>query len=467
MILTVVTLTVSLLGCSLAMALSVRASKTHEVLIIFAIWSVWVLGVPLWADAARAGMVAGPPPSWVFKLNPFVLAYAPCVYPGYVATNDVAIFVAAACSVSVAAVVYAIRRVRTDLAAPGHESSRVRAWRLWMRAHLFSWWPSPSLDGIPVLWREWHRKRPSRMARLVTGLFTVGTVVGMGIGIADAINHGVDVGTDLLDGISFLAVTFGLLILSATAPTTLTEERVRGSLDVLLTTPLPTHVIVLGKRWATYRRALPLVLLPALTGLFVAVASPDRPMWLPLQLVAQVKPITTRDRVLAGLLPSAFLLAHAAAAMSFGLALATWFHRTGRAVAANVGGFVAMSIGWVIAITVVIRLFLNWWSMDIKTVRDETILTLEQAMIALSPMSGQTAPRDVLTNTWNLQRDFTSTFMLIGAGPRGPGGCRSPGAHTSDLQPLPGPDERAARAGAFSQRTATRPKTRSSCSFRR
>ena len=29
-------------------------------------------------------------------------------------------------------------------------------------ARLLDYLPGPSLDGNPVLWREWHRKRPSR-----------------------------------------------------------------------------------------------------------------------------------------------------------------------------------------------------------------------------------------------------------------------------------------------------------------
>jgi hypothetical protein len=210
----------------------------------------------------------------------------------------------------------------------------------------------------------------------------------------------------------FLA-KLGLLILSATAPTTLTEERARASLDILLATPLPTHVIVLGKWWATNRRALPLLVLPALTGLFVAVACPDRPIWLPLRLLAQFQPITTKARLIAGLLPSAFLLAHAAAATSLGLALATWLQRTGCAVAASVAGFVAMSIGWVIAVEAVIRPFLNWWSKHIETIPQETILTLERAMLALSPLGGQTAPLDELVHNWNLRRGFTWRVLLL------------------------------------------------------
>jgi hypothetical protein len=42
-------------------------------------------------------------------------------------------------------------------------------------------------------------------------------------------------------------VMFGLLMFAAVAPTALAEERQRGSLDVLMTTPLSTRAIVLGK----------------------------------------------------------------------------------------------------------------------------------------------------------------------------------------------------------------------------
>ena len=42
-------------------------------------------------------------------------------------------------------------------------------------------------------------------------------------------------------------VAVGLLLLSVTATTSLVEERVRGSLDVLLSTPLQTRTILAGE----------------------------------------------------------------------------------------------------------------------------------------------------------------------------------------------------------------------------
>jgi ABC-type transport system involved in multi-copper enzyme maturation permease subunit len=412
-ILTVVTLSVALLGCALALALSVRAAKTHEVLmVVFTTWSAWLLSVPLWRAAARSGIIAGPP-AWAFKLNPFVLAYAPYAWPGYVDFSDLAIFAGAACLCSVAAVVFAIRRLRVDPSTHAREYPRLQALRRWMRAHLFSWWPSPTLDGNPVLWREWHRNRPSRMARMVTAPFAMGIVLGMVIGIADVVKNGVGVsGEDSLEVLSFLSVSFGLLILSATAPTALTEERARGSLDILLTTPLSTHVIVLGKWWATYRRVLPLLVVPALTGLFVAAASPGAPRWMPPSMLAKHQPPTTSDRLIAGLLPPAFLLAHAAATTSYGLAMATWFQRTGRAVAASVTGFVVFSIGWIVFVAAIIRPLLDWWSIHNKAAPDHRNFTLEQTLIALSPLGGQTAPLDGLANYWSSPRDFIWRVLL-------------------------------------------------------
>ena len=70
---------------------------------------------------------------------------------------------------------------------------------------------------------------------------------------------------------------------------------------------MSTHAIVLGKWWASYRRMLPLLILPALTGLFVAVATPDVPVLLPPAFQNQARPISMTDRVMAGVLPAAFL----------------------------------------------------------------------------------------------------------------------------------------------------------------
>jgi hypothetical protein len=318
-----------------------------------------------------------------------------------------------ALAISLGAVFFAIRTLRKDVKPTGAPSERVETARRWIKSRLFSWWPTPTLDGNPVLWREWHRNRPSRMARLVSTLFIGCTVLGTAIGLVDSIQHGTGLGSDMLVGTNVIAVTFGLLLLSATAPTTLTEERVRGSLDILMSTPLSTHQIVLGKWWATYRRTLPMLVLPALSGLFVAASCLDYPQWLPVRMMSMAKPIRTVDRVAAGILPSMFFLVHSAAVTSFGLALATWLKRTGLAVAASVSAFVVMSIGWILVVESAVRPLLNWWHNRGNWLNNDELNAITQSLIALSPMGGQITPIEMLSNLWNQDRDLCWKFLSI------------------------------------------------------
>jgi ABC-type transport system involved in multi-copper enzyme maturation permease subunit len=415
-VLTITSLAVALMGCSLALALSVRAAKTHEVLmLVFALWGIWLMAYPIWLGATKSGIV-GAPPDWFIKLNPLVFVYAPYVYPTYINAFDMIVWTVLALLVSAGAVFFAIRTLRKDLRGLGERSPRVEAARRWIKSNLFSWWPTPSLDGNPVLWREWHRNRPSRMARLVSVLFMGGTVLGTAIGIADSVLHGTGSNNNILVFTSLIAVTFGLLLLSATAPTTLTEERVRGSLDILMSTPIPTYQIVLGKWWATYRRTLPMIVLPALAGLFVGVSSLDYPSWLPARMYSTAKPITTADRVIAGVLPAAFFLVHSAAVTSLGLALATWLRRTGLAVAVSVMAFVVMSIGWVFFVESALRSIVNSWQTRYGWWGSEQVHSILQVLTALSPMGGQVTPLEILNVTWDRDRAFSWEVLLVELG---------------------------------------------------
>jgi ABC-type Na+ efflux pump permease subunit len=120
-------------------------------------------------------------------------------------------------------------------------------------------------------------------------------------------------------------VALGLLLLSVGAATSLAEERVRGSLDVLLSTPMSTRSILAGKWWGTFRQVGPVLFWPALLGLCVLLEDGSwlSYLWLLLSVVAYVAAIT-----------------------SLGLAMATWVGRLGRAVALCVTIYVAFSIAW-------------------------------------------------------------------------------------------------------------------------
>jgi hypothetical protein len=254
----VVSVAIAVLGCSLALAISLRAAKIHEVIIVvLALEVLWLLSVPMWYGAtAISGVV--PPPDWFKKANPFILVYAPYAWPGYVSLSDVAIFVATVVLISTALVTRTIALVRRNLLEPVRLVQDVGAAGRFRLSRWLEWLPGPSLDGNPVLWREWHRNRPSRWTRIIWTIYVVSTVVVVGIGIREAIVYGLGGASGSLAIIMAVhfQFLFGLLIISSVAPTSLAEEQVRGSLDVLMTTPLSNRSILWGKAGSSRARAI-------------------------------------------------------------------------------------------------------------------------------------------------------------------------------------------------------------------
>ncbi len=196
-------------------------------------------------------------------------------------------------------------------------------------ARLLDFLPGPSLDGNAILWREWHRKRPSRW----TGRFwmayaiasTVASVYVLGGYYLWADGH---VYRDIhlvAARVNAWQVSIGLLLLSVSAATTLAEERDRGSLEVIMTTPLTAREIVWGKWCGTIATVPRLAILPIWVGIGAAMVSGGG------------------DGLI---LMIGLILAYAAAITSFGLALATWVKRLGRVVVINVLTYVLIALGW-------------------------------------------------------------------------------------------------------------------------
>ena len=123
--------------------------------------------------------------------------------------------------------------------------------------------------------------------------------------------------------ISGVHVSAGLLLLSISAVTSLAEERQRGSLDVLLATPLSTRSIVLGKWWGAFRGVAPLTVLPVLIAAAMA---------------------THTGFALGPVLIGGLVVAYGAAITSLGLALATWLPRMDRAIGLTAGLYVVVLI---------------------------------------------------------------------------------------------------------------------------
>ena len=265
----VVSAAVAVLGCALALAISVEVVKTDEVIMaVVALVTCWLLSLPLWGGISRAyGLPA--PPEWFYATNPLVLVYAPYTWPGRFGLLEVALFAAGALA---SRPDWSPRRSpgcagsccrRRSAAAGGGSASRPRGWRRSARGWRGSGrggerLPGPSLDGNPVLWREWHRSRPSRMTQILWGLYWLGAILTTMIGIGDVLAYGIDnvTGGFMIHTALVVQSVLGLMLLSVQAPTVLEEERVRDSLDVLMAAPISTRAICWGKWLGTYRVAL-------------------------------------------------------------------------------------------------------------------------------------------------------------------------------------------------------------------
>jgi ABC-type transport system involved in multi-copper enzyme maturation permease subunit len=309
---TVVAMGVAIFACSLALTFSVWGRKTQEVLLAtYAVLLVWLLAYPM---ASAFGLDG----DWPWKLDPFQLAMAPySTEPASVGWFDYMVFFGVMIAASSVLVAVSVKKFR-GVAAKGDRTARTKVRREWRWLRKFR----PKLDTDPILWREWHRARPSRWSRSIwwtyyalAALFGVVTVERT-------------IRTGLVDEMAIyvlaLGSSIGLLLLSVDSATSLAEERARGSLDVLMTTPLTTRSIVWGKWRAAYRRVFSLTMMPTLVTL-LSIEGWNK--WLGASMVMGL------------------MLAYGAAITSLGLALATWIPRLGRAVALCIGIYVVVTGG--------------------------------------------------------------------------------------------------------------------------
>ena len=352
-----VLLSCAIFGCSLALTLSVWGKKTHEVLMATYVFGIlYLLAAPIyWAIHAMfpaAWRASWLPSFWdILRFNPIFLVMATLgsppstIAPVTIGTHATFLGMGlAASALLIGAATWRIRPVVIRQFGQAERSLMRRTRASWSLGRIdLDWlercsprtvrlctllrraWPAPSLDRNPVLWRECQRRRlsPWNLAVwgtyfLLCGGFSVYAIAEMIAGKFWARDDG-----RLVNG---LQVGAGLLLLSASAATSLAEERQRGSLDVLMSTPLPTRSIVWGKWWGAFRAAPPLLVLPVV--LATALSFHTGRFWgVPLL--------------------AALILAYSAAITSLGLALATWAPRMGRATALTVGLYVCMSIGWI------------------------------------------------------------------------------------------------------------------------
>jgi ABC-type transport system involved in multi-copper enzyme maturation permease subunit len=333
------TIACAVLGCSLAMTLSVWGRKTHEVLMAtYLILILWLIAPILIALIfmlfAPASLVQSNGASiaweWIECSNPYYLAFAPYSDPSKVGVTAYLVFLGACLSASALLIGHATYRIRgvalKQAKQPLVKARRCRFTGGFWRPNWLASVISPSLDGNPVLWREWHRSTPSRLLHMVWFLYSALGVLWIALSVRVMLTQ--TAGTEQLPTMTnMFQVSVGLLLLSVNAATSLLEERVRGSMDVLLATPLPSRSILAGKWWGTFRQIADVLVWPAIvTGLLMAQSG----------------------RWISYLLLIGLILGYGAVITSLGLALATWVSRLGRAIALCVSIYMVFSIGWVV-----------------------------------------------------------------------------------------------------------------------
>jgi ABC-type transport system involved in multi-copper enzyme maturation permease subunit len=315
-----VTLGAAVLGCTLALTLSVWGTTlTEVVLATYAIWLVAILLPPTWWVLRANRAVPWSLPDWLEATSPVLLVFSPARTPGAAGLGETAAFFGLCLALSAALAVLAAWRLRPAVA---RAADRARRWEGLGR--LGRWLPGPSLDAHPVLWREWRARRPTRGV-LVLWLLYAALAVACTAGVAWLTAQLPSGGPAAL--LNALQVAAGMLLLSISAASALAEERVRGSLDVLLATPLPTRSVVWGKWWGTFR-LVPLLAVPP--GLATAAVAWHHGHWPGVALV------------------TGLVVAYGAALTSLGLALATWVPRLGRAIALCVAAHVGVTVGWAV-----------------------------------------------------------------------------------------------------------------------
>ncbi len=334
---------VALVGSSLALMLSVWAKKTHQALLpSYTLLGLWAVAFPRLIHPFRPAAGWSPLSYWIGVVtNPFMIALEPYDSPDEFGLADQVCFFAMTILVSMCFVAIAAHRIRPVVL--GQASRPAKKHRPGLAARIVALVPGPSLDENPVLWREWHRKRPAHW----TGRFWTGYAFVTGLASLVLV---VTYFLDPLHGIHLIAaqinaweIAVGLLLLSVSAASALSEERDRGSLDIIMATPLPTRSIVVAKWWGTFALVPRLMIFPVWVICAMGLMSGNwmGAIWMIL-----------------------LILAYASAIVSLGLALGTWVQHPGRAVVVGVFAYAVITVGWPLLITTAVNLFgvVGWLS---------------------------------------------------------------------------------------------------------
>lgn len=317
-----VTLGTATLGCALALVIAIEGSKpTESSLVGHGVWLAVILAPPVWSFLRRnVGVAIWPPPWWLEQTNPFVFVFMS--RPGSFAATLEGRLCYFLLMLGLALMLAGVATLRLRTAAAkepvGRRALVRRFWRL----------PGPSLDGNPVLWREWQFQRPGWWGLAFWGVYLAASfgcttlIVWMAMWGSKRQVEGCAI-------LNALQVSAGMLLLSLSASSSLAQERMRGSLDVLFTTPLSTESILWGKWWGAFRM-VPLVVVPAGASYACVAAWQRGPFAWILALEG-----------------TCLVLCYGVLVTTLGLALAVWMTRPGHAAVICAAIHIGITVGWI------------------------------------------------------------------------------------------------------------------------
>ena len=315
------------LGCAVSLMLSVWANQPRDVLtVVYATWAIWLLAGPVYQFLYL--IMAPTTPVWIRYSNPFTIAFRAGNHPGAVSLVESVVFAVGSGVIGGVCVLIALARVRV---AP-RRSAAVGSQRVGSGFDWIDRWKrlgEPKLDANPILWRERRQGRLSGWSRAVwVGYAILFTLAGVGLIVLALQSPGPSFLPERIGLALGLLTSLGLLLLSTGTASVLADERSRGSLDVLLTTPLSTRSILWAKWRSSFRRVPWLAFWPAVVGLARAGNLEAQPIQL---------------AIIAGVV--GLIVIQGAFLVSLGLALATWIKRSDHATTAMVAVVLVIIVG--------------------------------------------------------------------------------------------------------------------------
>ncbi len=258
----------SMMACmASAVAFSLWSASLYSTILgVYALWLGWLYGTLM---LTRAGVF----PVWMGITNPFVMLFGSTSGLGRPAWPDVASFAAVAALFTIVMLEIAAATFRSSVLARGRVRHRKMARVAGALARIVCWRPAgirvPTLDGNPILWREWQHSRRLVGVQAFWLLYLVGAAIATYMGArAYTVGSGVQ---PILAAVAGYEFGIGTLALAIQASLIWSEEKSAGreGVDLLLVTPLSAKSIVNGKWRAVFRFSVPVVLFPVLAGLLI------------------------------------------------------------------------------------------------------------------------------------------------------------------------------------------------------